>query len=88
MDEIVKRSLKGVVQTLVDRLLFFAVLRMGLLLRRSVSKLYAWRLCNIAHFLEIEGMKRDALRDVRLCFIAQTRTGIQSSLIDRKRGPL
>jgi len=54
MDEIVKRSLKGVVQTLVDRLLFFAVLRMGLLLRRSVSKLYAWRLCNIAHFLRLK----------------------------------
>jgi len=29
MDEIVKRSLKGVVQTLVDRLLFFAVLSNG-----------------------------------------------------------
>lgn len=33
-------------------------------------------------------MKRDALRDLRLCFIAQTRTGIQSSLIDRKKGLL
>jgi len=83
MDEIVKRSLKGVVQTLVDRLLFFAVLSNGTAIAAECIQAVCLEAVQYCSLLEIEGMKRDALR-----FIAQTRTGIQSSLIDRKRGPL